>query len=67
MTVTLFAINVLVDKVSNLTGWTIAIEYNPSLLELQSVKEGDALDTIRKKYFPFNKAKLITKVLLSLV
>ena len=35
-----FIINVLVDQVSNLAGWTLAIEYNPSMLKLLSVKEG---------------------------
>ena len=35
----------------NLAGRTVAIEYNPSLLELQSVKEGDALQAEGKGVF----------------
>ena len=52
-----FTVNALVDKVPNLAGWTVAIEYNPSLLELQSVKEGDALQAEGKGVF-FQQGKI---------
>ena len=55
-----FIINVLVDQVSNLAGWTLAIEYNPSMLKLQSVKEGNALDTEGKGTF-FQQGKINSK------
>ena len=53
----LFAVNILVDEVSNLVGWTTVIEYSMSMLELQSAKEGDALDTKGKGTF-FQEGKI---------
>ena len=38
-----FSIQVIADKVSNLAGWSFNLEYDPKILSVESVEEGDAL------------------------
>ena len=52
-----FTTNVHIDKVSNLAGWSFDLEYNPQILSVESVKEGDALKTEGKETF-FQKGSI---------
>ena len=56
-----FSVDVLVGKVSNLAGWSFNLEYDPQILSLESIEEGDAFKPKGESTF-FQKGKANAKV-----
>ena len=50
-------IELLIDEVTSLAGWSLDLEFDPQILSLESVKEGNALTAEGKETF-FQKGKL---------